>query len=104
MDTQTDKENNTPATAHKQVHSSDANGNDKMTCEKDNDTSYDEDDENNKQTQEESMEDYMLESSKCRFNCQIPARTNIVSRRTKHTDKKKITISFTLATNFSPLI
>ena len=59
MDTQTAKENNTPATAHKQVHSSDANGNDKMTCEKDNDTSYDKDDENNKQTREESMEDYM---------------------------------------------
>ena len=54
-----DKENNTPATAHKQVHSSDANGNDKMTCEKDNDTSCDEDDENDEQTQEESMEDYM---------------------------------------------
>ena len=60
MDTQTDEENNTPATAHKQVHSSDTNGNDKMTCEKDNDTSYDEDDEYDKQTQEESMEDYML--------------------------------------------
>ena len=62
MDTQTDKENNTPATEHKQVHSSDANGNDKMTCEKDNDTSYDEDDEDDEydeQTQEESMEDYM---------------------------------------------
>ena len=59
MDTQTDKENNTPATAHKQAHSSDTNGNDKMTCEKDNDTNYDEDDENDEQTQEKSMEDYM---------------------------------------------
>ena len=54
-----DKENNTPVTAHKQVHSSDTNGNDKMTCETDNDTSYDKDDENDEQTEEESMEDYI---------------------------------------------
>ena len=59
MNTQMDKENNTPATAHKQAHSSDANGNDTMTCETDNDTSYDEDDKNDEQTEEGSMEDYM---------------------------------------------
>ena len=29
-----------------------------MTCETDNDTSYDEDDKNNEQTEEESIEDY----------------------------------------------
>ena len=37
------------------------------------------------------------------FNCQIPARTNVVSRRTKHRgQEKKLQLVFTLATSFFP--